>query len=197
MFGKILSKICVYSIIPTLATFSDTHADWMLVSVFHGQHGDFCSENGADLLWNYFSDSVFRASLKRPSRTSRSSASMSSFPRKMIAFYNQNNSHTDYVVSRPPSHITCMSVIAYCSTWPDFTYRMHIQCFIAPIAGRLRSFLLFRVLICSQEQSNSTTTPPRRIWAVVDSMFYFIMNRSRNSSWYVWNSFVNSSRISP
>lgn len=27
MFGKILSKICVYSIIPTLATFSDTHAD--------------------------------------------------------------------------------------------------------------------------------------------------------------------------
>ncbi|TGB71798.1 hypothetical protein CRG96_02370 [Escherichia sp. E4930] len=31
----------------------------MLVSVFHGQHGDFCSENGADLLWNYFPDTTF------------------------------------------------------------------------------------------------------------------------------------------
>lgn len=99
---KILSKICVYSIIPTFSTSSDFHTYWVLIFHFYSQHGVFCSKNRADLLWNYFSDSVFRASLKRPSRTSRSSASMSSFPRKMIAFYNQNDSHTDYVVSRPP-----------------------------------------------------------------------------------------------
>lgn len=99
---KILSKICVYSIIPTFSTSSDFHTYWVLIFHFYSQHGVFCSKNRADLLWNYFSDSVFRASLKRPSRTSRSSASMSSFPRKIIAFYNQNDSHTEYVVSRPP-----------------------------------------------------------------------------------------------
>ncbi len=106
---KCLSKIRVYSIIPTFSTSSDIHAYWVLIFHFYSQHGVFCSENKADLLWNYFSDSVFRASLKRPSRTSRSSASMSSFPRKMIAFYNQNNSHTDYVVISA-----------------SFTYNMHV-----------------------------------------------------------------------
>ncbi|MCC5152539.1 hypothetical protein, partial [Escherichia coli] len=83
----------------------------MFVSVFHGQHGDFCSENGADLLWNYFSVPVFQA----PEKTIRSKPFVSFhiifYPRKVIAFYNQNDSHTDYVVSRPPSHITCMPVI--------------------------------------------------------------------------------------
>ncbi len=101
----------------------------MFVSVFHSQYRNFCSENRADLLWNYFSVPVFQA----PEKTIRSKPFVSFhiifYPRKVIAFYNQNDSHTDYVVSRPPSHITCMSVIAYCSTWQDFTYRMRIQCF--------------------------------------------------------------------
>lgn len=113
---EILSKICVYSIIPTFSTSSDIHAYWVLIFHFYSQHGVFCSENRADLLWNYFSVPVFQA----PEKTIRSKPFVSFhiifYPRKVIAFYNQNDSHTDYVVSRPPSHITCMSVIAYCST---------------------------------------------------------------------------------
>ena len=174
MLSKMLSEIGVYSIIPTFSTFSDTHADWMLISVFHGQHGDFYSENGADLLWNYFSVPVFQA----PEKTIRSIPFVSFhvifYPRKVIAFYNQNDSHTGYVVSRPPSHITCMSVIAYCSTWPDFTYRMHIQCFIATITDRLLSSLLFRLLIWPQEQPNGKTPSTRGTWTIVDSMFFLI-----------------------
>ncbi len=113
---EMLSKICVYSIIPTLSTSSDIHAYWVLIFHFYSQHRVFCSENRADLLWNYFSVPVFQA----PEKTIRSKPFVSFhiifYPRKVIAFYNQNDSHTDYVVSRLPSHITCMSVIAYCST---------------------------------------------------------------------------------
>ena len=113
---KILSKIRVYSIIPTFSTSSDFHTYWVLIFHFYSQYGVFCSENRADLLWNYFSVPVFQA----PEKTIRSKPFVSFhiifYPRKVIAFYNQNDSHTDYVVSRPPSHITCMSVIAYCST---------------------------------------------------------------------------------
>ena len=54
-----LSEIGVYSIIPTLATSSDFHTYWVLISVFYSQHGNFCSENGANLLWNYFPDTTF------------------------------------------------------------------------------------------------------------------------------------------
>ncbi len=116
MFSKTLSKICVYSIIPTFSTSSDFHTYWVLIFHFYSQHGVFCPKNRADLLWNYFSALVFQA----PEKTIRSKPFVNLhiifYPRKVIAFYNQNDSHTDYVVSRPPSHITCMSVIAYCST---------------------------------------------------------------------------------
>lgn len=126
-------KICLYNTyivpFPTFSISSDIHADWVLIFHFYSQHRVFCSENRADLLWNYFSVPVFQA----PEKTIRSKPFVSFhiifYPRKVIAFYNQNDSHTDYVISRLPSHITCMSVIAYCSTWQEFTYRMRIQCF--------------------------------------------------------------------
>lgn len=51
---KILSKICVYSIIPTFSTSSDFHTYWVLIFHFYSQHGVFCPKNRTDLLWNYF-----------------------------------------------------------------------------------------------------------------------------------------------
>ncbi len=56
---EILSKIRVYSIIPTFSTSSDFHTYWVLISHFYSQHDVSCSENRTALLWNYFPDTTF------------------------------------------------------------------------------------------------------------------------------------------
>ena len=44
MFSENMSVKYVYSTIPTFSTSSDIHADWVLISVFHGQHGSFTGQ---------------------------------------------------------------------------------------------------------------------------------------------------------
>lgn len=56
---EMLSKIRVYSIIPTFSTSSDFHTYWVLIFHFYSQHGVFCPKNRADLLWSYFPVHVF------------------------------------------------------------------------------------------------------------------------------------------
>ena len=87
----------------------------MFVSVFHGQHtGIFCSENGADLLWNYFFLSPYFRPQKRDNQKLNQilSASISSYPWKWSRFTTRMTAIL--IMSSPaPSHYwTCMPVIA-------------------------------------------------------------------------------------
>ncbi len=100
----------------------------MLVSRFHIWHGTFLVKKQTHLLWNYFSYSVSLCSLKRSSRASHSSVNfIVIYPEKRSRFTTRRTAIL--IMSYPPSHITCMSVISYCQTHQNFTSGMSRPCF--------------------------------------------------------------------
>ncbi len=82
------------------------------------------------------------------------------YPRKVIAFYNQNDSHTDYVVSRPPftynMHV-CHCLLLYMTGF--HIQDAHSVFFIATITDRLLSLFTLQIVNLTTrtvEQYNDT-----------------------------------------